>query len=331
MKHLQIIAFKGCKTSIDFHENVYELIREEGMDVKLELISVPSTKEAMERGLFGSPTILIDGKEYQQERSGPIGFYCRTYLTSEGFRRYPLFHEIIAALEGNPPCFDYWKAPKDLFIHYPTLITTRWCIFHDRAIKFWEDVADELNVNLRIVDVAAREGERTLLATNAGGVPCLLAAPERLFYGINISFSEAKSFLQSSLECYYESKKGKVLVIDDDDTIREMLRDILSDNGYSVSLAANGDEGIDMLARQTYDIAITDIFMPGKDGFEVFAHIKRLAPCTKIIVLSGGAHAGREKGDEYLTLFKKLGAEHILAKPIEIAKLLDLLDTLVAD
>lgn len=75
MRNIQLITFKGCQSTIDFRSQLEDLIDRENLDVEVEMILVPTPKKAREKGLFGSPTILIDGLEYQQERRGPAGFY----------------------------------------------------------------------------------------------------------------------------------------------------------------------------------------------------------------------------------------------------------------
>ena len=75
MTKIQLITFKGCQSTIDFRNKIEKLINTENMEASVEMTFVPSPKKSLEMGLFGSPTILIDGSEYQPERRGPAGFY----------------------------------------------------------------------------------------------------------------------------------------------------------------------------------------------------------------------------------------------------------------
>jgi hypothetical protein len=75
MTNVQLVTFKGCQSTIDFRTQLEKLIEIQELDIELETILVPSPKKAGEMGLFGSPTILIDGVEYQQDRRGVEGFY----------------------------------------------------------------------------------------------------------------------------------------------------------------------------------------------------------------------------------------------------------------
>jgi hypothetical protein len=75
LKKIQLVTFKGCQSTIDFRTKLEEFIGQGKLEAEVELIIVPSMGKAKEMGLFGSPTILVDGIEYQQERHGPPGFY----------------------------------------------------------------------------------------------------------------------------------------------------------------------------------------------------------------------------------------------------------------
>jgi len=75
MRTIQLITFKGCQSTIDFRNELEKIKSINGEIIQIEMILVPSTRRAEKMGLFGSPTILIDGQEYQQERRGPNGFY----------------------------------------------------------------------------------------------------------------------------------------------------------------------------------------------------------------------------------------------------------------
>jgi hypothetical protein len=75
MQKVSLITFKGCKSTIDFFNQLETRIDEEDLDVEVEMILVPSPERAVAMELFGSPTILINGVELQQERRGPAGFY----------------------------------------------------------------------------------------------------------------------------------------------------------------------------------------------------------------------------------------------------------------
>lgn len=74
-RRIEIVTFKGCESAIGFRDQVEDLAERENLDTEVKLTITPLRDKAKEMGLFGSPTILIDGQEYQVERRGPAGFY----------------------------------------------------------------------------------------------------------------------------------------------------------------------------------------------------------------------------------------------------------------
>jgi hypothetical protein len=75
MHAITLLTFKGCQSTIDLRDQLDSLIDRGAIDATVELVIVPSPLNAAHFGLHGSPTILIDGAEYQADRSGPTGFY----------------------------------------------------------------------------------------------------------------------------------------------------------------------------------------------------------------------------------------------------------------
>jgi CheY-like chemotaxis protein len=80
---------------------------------------------------------------------------------------------------------------------------------------------------------------------------------------------------------------AKLLIIDDDDVIRDMMCEILGSAGYRVDDTDQGNTAIELMRQHHYDIVITDIFMPGKSGFEVISEFRREFPQIKIIAMTG--------------------------------------------
>ena len=110
-----------------------------------------------------------------------------------------------------------------------------------------------------------------------------------------------------------------ILVIDDDLTIRSLLRRILEQFGYEVLEACNGQEGIEMYQAHPTDLVITDIHMPEKNGFTVIAELRHDYPDLKIIAVSGGVSAETK---EYLKQAHDLGAVRTLPKPFDVDQLI---------
>jgi two-component system NtrC family sensor kinase len=106
-------------------------------------------------------------------------------------------------------------------------------------------------------------------------------------------------------------KQWKVLFIDDDEAIRKVMSIDLTDAGYKVFLAADGESGIDLLKRERCQMVITDIRMPGIDGIEVVRRIKEDDPDVEVIVVTG-------HGDMHLAIKAlQLDASDFINKPID--------------
>ena len=80
----------------------------------------------------------------------------------------------------------------------------------------------------------------------------------------------------------------RVLVIDDDDALREVISGALEFQGYEVAQANNGRKGVDLLDGTLVDLVITDIIMPEQEGVETTLEIRKRFPDLKIIAMSGG-------------------------------------------
>src|SRR5262245_8938648 len=80
--------------------------------------------------------------------------------------------------------------------HYPTLITGPWCPFTAPAAPFWREVARRCGLTMREVSVESPEGTAIVYGAGVAGVPCVLAAPGRLYYGYQVSATEAAAFLR---------------------------------------------------------------------------------------------------------------------------------------
>ncbi len=129
----------------------------------------------------------------------------------------------------------------------------------------------------------------------------------------------------------------RVLIIDDEEDIRDVLTDVLSRAGFEVEVASTGDEGIDKLRSKPTDMIFTDIIMPGKDGVATIREIREEFPDAKIIAISGGGNFGSNdyepnaiKTTAYLAAAGEAGADSILSKPFEREALMEAIRTLTA-
>lgn len=112
-----------------------------------------------------------------------------------------------------------------------------------------------------------------------------------------------------------------ILVIDDDDLIRETLSTFFLREGYSVQVAGDGAEGLTLFGKEPARLVVVDIAMPEKEGIETIMELRRTETDVKIVAISGG---GRTGTDLYLDAARKLGADEILAKPFSRAQIVNL-------
>jgi len=112
----------------------------------------------------------------------------------------------------------------------------------------------------------------------------------------------------------------RILVIDDNRDMRDLLRVVLERDGYAVEVAADGEEGLRAQSARPADVVITDIFMPNRDGLETIARLRAEHPRAKVLVISGGGDVVRGAG--YLSTAREIGAHAVLPKPFELPALL---------
>ena len=116
---------------------------------------------------------------------------------------------------------------------------------------------------------------------------------------------------------------ARLLLIDDDDAFRTMLRRTLERAGHTVTEAEEGGAGLRALATVPIDLVITDIIMPGMEGLQTIQEIRRARPGLKIIAISGG---GRQHPESYLKVAQAFGAVCVLSKPFDNQTLFTAID-----
>ncbi len=121
--------------------------------------------------------------------------------------------------------------------------------------------------------------------------------------------------------------RKKILLVDDEEAIRKMVRAVLGNEFYEFGEALNGLEAQALLEKQHFDLIITDVIMPDCDGIELVMAIRRKQPDIKVIVMSGG---GRVRAGHYLDLAGKLGAAKVFEKPFDTAVLRQTVKELLA-
>jgi len=110
---------------------------------------------------------------------------------------------------------------------------------------------------------------------------------------------------------------ARILVIDDDADMRELLAETLRSAGHEVALAADGREGVREYRAKAADLVITDLYMPNQEGLETIIELRRCFPEVAIIAMSGKLAAAT-----MLSIAQKLGAVAVLQKPFVADELL---------
>ncbi|MDD2563559.1 MAG: response regulator [Salinivirgaceae bacterium] len=118
----------------------------------------------------------------------------------------------------------------------------------------------------------------------------------------------------------------RLLIIDDDIILREIIKDSLGEYPIIIDEAANGVEGLKKIAANRYDVILTDIIMPEKEGFELIMEIKSNPTDIKIIATTSG---GSITANKYLEMAMELGADAVIAKPFSELKLVELINKLL--
>jgi len=118
----------------------------------------------------------------------------------------------------------------------------------------------------------------------------------------------------------------KVLVVEDNEMNRDMLARRLRRKGFEVVLAADGESGIDMATREAPAIILMDLSLPGIDGWETTRRLKAAAGTAAIPIIALTAHA--MSGDREKAL--AAGCDDYDTKPVELSRLLEKIDTLLA-
>lgn len=113
-----------------------------------------------------------------------------------------------------------------------------------------------------------------------------------------------------------DPNRARILVVDDERFVLDLLRKVLERRGHEVELAGNGVEALERLSQAAFDLVLTDVVMPEMDGFELLRQVKARYPGVKVIVLTGFAR--RQSISDFLLY----GADDYLSKPFQVPELL---------
>lgn len=119
---------------------------------------------------------------------------------------------------------------------------------------------------------------------------------------------------------------ARILVVDDDPTIRAVAQELLRQSGHELFEAADGDEALLLASQTPIDLIVLDMLMPNKDGIETIQAVKRDHPETRILAISSG---GRMDGSTLLKLASAFGADETMLKPLRLATFAVIVDALL--
>ncbi len=124
------------------------------------------------------------------------------------------------------------------------------------------------------------------------------------------------------------AQMGRILIIDDNQSLCEMLKLAMEKEGHEVITANDGDEAVALYCEQPADLIITDVFMPIKDGIEIILELQGRFSNLKIIVISGGGSTGVGTENVFIAA-KEFGADYTFKKPLKIEELTKAVKSLI--
>ncbi|MGL1936597.1 MAG: response regulator [Fibrobacterales bacterium] len=121
----------------------------------------------------------------------------------------------------------------------------------------------------------------------------------------------------------------EILLIDDEELIRESLSELLEQRGYTVTAVETAEEGMSLCESRQYGCIISDIFMPEINGFEFIRHLKKKYPRSQVIAISGGSNKYGFGDFDYLDHIKSFGVDYAFYKPVDTEKLIEAIEVLL--
>lgn len=178
----------------------------------------------------------------------------------------------------------------------------------DEQFLTTEEVMDYLQVNLRTV----------YRLIKAGRIPAVRIGRQWRFHkkDIDVWLHENRSSVRSLAARPSSARPGRILVVDDEQIVRDLLLVTLSSADYEVDAAPDGARAIQMLHAASYDLLITDVRMPGTDGLAVVREARRLSSALSVVIITGAS-------SEAIAIEAiNLGVKGYLTKPFGVEKVL---------
>ncbi len=121
---------------------------------------------------------------------------------------------------------------------------------------------------------------------------------------------------------------ARILVIDDDESLRTIVEAMLKHGGHEVELAVDGRDGVKQFEQHHFDLVLCDVFMPNKEGLETVRELRQLSSSVAVISMTGSiAQTPEGQPDpDFLRMATEFGATATIAKPFRLHNLLALVD-----
>jgi CheY-like chemotaxis protein len=119
-----------------------------------------------------------------------------------------------------------------------------------------------------------------------------------------------------------EQQTARILLVDDEETIRLTLATLLQRRGYAVTVVANGAEALALIEQQEFDLLLLDLLMPGLSGLEVARHARTIQPMAAILILTGSSEIegapGAPRLDDFSYILKTASPLDVLARVVSM-------------
>jgi YesN/AraC family two-component response regulator len=120
---------------------------------------------------------------------------------------------------------------------------------------------------------------------------------------------------------------ANILVVDDEDNVRFVIRETLEQDYHEVSEARTGNEALKMFEQKPVELVITDLVMPDKNGIDLILALKNRSPNVRIVAISGGGGLGGRF--DYIPIAELIGARSVMRKPFNVFELRDVVNELL--
>lgn len=137
-------------------------------------------------------------------------------------------------------------------------------------------------------------------------------------FTIQLPLSEKTAIKEKVKLITREQKKASILVVEDEEDVQELLKDILSDSGHKVETVSRGSQGVELFKKKTFDLVFTDLGMPGMPGWQVAKEVKKINKETPVVLITGWEIQLKDSE------LKKNGVDLVLAKPFKVKQVLEL-------